>query len=306
MPYIPTVSFQQLITPSNFIGPSQAPTDTNAQQQRLLLPPPSVTLPIQHHLEPFTTPASTASIYGSIFYHHFTSTSAGRLGLRFNEPTAEYASYVTTSFSTSATGTSGFNSGEGLALINSGDYAIFEFPYWIKGIDSLQNSAPTITTSTNMTIEYQIDTGAGYGGTWKTFNASNLSGETVDEVAGFKFKIKCTASATAAANILTILYCLTSSNAAAQAIQYPLDTFLLTLTGFQSGSDVVVYAAGTTTIRSSADAVSSFSYEYETPEAVDIGIFKAGYIPFYIRNYTLLSANASLPIAQVTDRAYLE
>jgi len=60
MPYIPTVSFQQLIIPSNFIGPSQAPTDTNAQQQRLLLPPPSVTLPIQHLLEPFTTPASTS------------------------------------------------------------------------------------------------------------------------------------------------------------------------------------------------------------------------------------------------------
>ena len=48
MPYIPAV------------GPSQAPTDTNSQQRRLLLPPPSVTLPIQHLLEPFTTPASTS------------------------------------------------------------------------------------------------------------------------------------------------------------------------------------------------------------------------------------------------------
>jgi len=85
MPYIPTVSFQQPISPPNFIGPSQAPTDTilsllghhidttgimtlslpnssasNAQQRRLLLPPPSVTLPIQHLLEPFTTPPSTS------------------------------------------------------------------------------------------------------------------------------------------------------------------------------------------------------------------------------------------------------
>jgi hypothetical protein len=85
MPYIPTAPFQQLITPSNFIGPSQ-PTDTilsllgphidttgmkklslpdssafNAQkQQRLLLPPPSVTLPIQDLSEPFTTPPSTS------------------------------------------------------------------------------------------------------------------------------------------------------------------------------------------------------------------------------------------------------
>jgi hypothetical protein len=84
MPYIPTVPFQQLISPSNFIGPSQPPTDTilsllgphidttgiralspnssasNTQRQRLLLPPPSVALPIQHLSEPFTTPPSTS------------------------------------------------------------------------------------------------------------------------------------------------------------------------------------------------------------------------------------------------------
>ena len=85
MPYIPTVPFRRLISPSNFIGPSQPPSDTilsllapridttgimtlslpnssasNAQQQRLLLPPPSVTLPIQHLSEPFTTPPSTS------------------------------------------------------------------------------------------------------------------------------------------------------------------------------------------------------------------------------------------------------
>ena len=84
MLYIPTVPFRQLISPSNFIGPSQPPTDTilpllgphidttgimtsflnsntsNTQQQRLLLPPPSVTLPIQHFSESFTTPPSTS------------------------------------------------------------------------------------------------------------------------------------------------------------------------------------------------------------------------------------------------------
>ena len=252
-------------------------------------------------------PASTASIYGSIFYHHWTSSSAGRIGLVPSEPTAEFASYVTTSFSSSATGTSGFNSSNGLALINSGDYAIFEFPYWIKGVDSFQNSAPTITTSTNMTIEFQIDTGAGWNGTWLTFDASNLSGQTVDENTGFRFKIKCSANATNAANILTVLYCLTNSNSTAQAITYPLDTVTLTLTGLQTGSDVIIYAAGTSTVRSTADAISgtTSTYTYETTENVDIGVFKAGYIPFFIRNYALTTTNASLPVAQAADRAYL-
>jgi hypothetical protein len=138
-----------------------------------------------------------------------------------------------------------------------------------------------------------------------TFNAANLSALTVDEVAGFKFKIRVRATATNAANILTVVYALTNSNAAAQDILYPLDTFNLTLTGLQSGSDIVVYQAGTTTIRNSVDSVSSYFYTYETPESVDIGIFKAGYIPLYIRSYALASADTSLPVAQVVDRAYL-
>jgi hypothetical protein len=124
-------------------------------------------------------------------------------------------------------------------------------------------------------------------------------------VAGFKLKIKCTASATSASNSLTVLYCITNSSTTAQDVLYPLDTITLTLTGLQSGSDVVVLAAGTETIRASVDSVSSFTYTYETPEAVDIAVYKAGYVPFFIRNYTLQSSDASLPVAQVIDRGYL-
>lgn len=188
-------------------------------------------------------PASTASIYGSIFYHHFTSSSAGRLGLVPSEPTAEMAPYVTTNFTSSATGVSGFNSSNGVALVNSGDYVIFEFQRWIIGIDSFQNVAPTVTTSTNLLVEYQIDTGAGWNGTWKTFNATNLSGETVDEVAGFRFKIKISATATNAANLLTVLYCLTNSNAAAQGQQYPLDTVAVAVTALDASTSAEIEAA---------------------------------------------------------------
>jgi hypothetical protein len=242
-----------------------------------------------------------------MFAHIFTSSTAGRLQLRFNEDSAANAAYVTKSFSTSSTGTSGFNSGGGVALINSGDYIICEFPWKIIGVDSFQNSAPTITTSTNMTVEYQINTGSGYGGTWKTFNASNLSGETVDETAGFYFKIKCTANATSASNLLTVVYALTSSNSTAQAIQYPLDTVTLTLTGLVAGSDVTVLAAGTETVRATVEenAGTTYAYTYETAESIDIAVYNPGYIPFFIRNYALGSSNATLPCAQVADVSYL-
>ncbi len=252
-------------------------------------------------------PTSGASIYGTIWYHIFTSVSAGRLGLAFNEPTAEYVSYVTTNFTTSATGTSGFNSNGGLALINNGDSCIFEFPYTIIGIDSFQNVAPTVTTSTNMSIEYQIDTGSGWSA-WKTFNAANLSAETVDEVAGFKFKIRATATATNAANILTAVYCLTNSSAAAQDILYPLDVNTVTFTGLQTGSDVVIYEAGTSNVLDDVDAnpTTSWGYVYSGADTIDVGVFKAGYVPFFIRNLAITTTDASIPVAQVADRAYIE
>lgn len=255
-------------------------------------------------------PASTASIYGSIFYHHFTSSTAGRLGLIFNEPTAEFVDYVTTNFTTSATGTSGFNSSQGLALINSGDYAIFEFPRWIKGIDSFQNSAPTITTATNMLVEYQIDTGSGWNGTWKTFNAANLSAEVVDEVAGFKFQIKVSATATSASNILTVCYCLTNSNSTAQAIQYPLDTRTVTFYGYPEGCDIVIFDGNTDALLASADQVDTDTYDYvyellDGPaSSIHAGFIKPGFIPYYIRWIELQENDFSIPVTLVMDRNY--
>jgi hypothetical protein len=252
-------------------------------------------------------PASLLSIYGSMFAHIFTSSTAGRLQLLFNEDSAANSAYITKNFTTSSTGTSGFNSGGGLALINSGDYIICEFPWKIIGIDSFTNTAPTISTSTNMTVEYQINTGSGYGGTWKAFNATNLSGEAVDETAGFYFKIKCSANATSASNILTHVSCLTDSNSTAQAIQYPLDTVTLTLTGLVAGSDVTILAAGTETVRATVEenAGTTYAYTYETPESIDIAVYNPGYMPFFIRNYALGTGNASLPCAQVADASYL-
>lgn len=226
-------------------------------------------------------PASTASIYGSSFYHHFTSSTAGRLGLKFSEPTAEYAPYVTTSFTTTAVGTSGFNSSQGLALINNGDNVIFEWPHTIIGIDSFQNVAPTITTSTNMIVEYQIDTGSGYS-TWKTFNAANLSAEVVTAATGFKFKIRVRANATSAANILTEVYCLTNSNSTAQALQYPLDTATIVMNGLVTGSRVkATKVSNGDLLFNGAESGGQISFTTDFIGAIRLEARKASAEPFY-------------------------
>lgn len=91
----------------------------------------------------------------------------------------------------------------------------------------------------------------------------------------------------------------------------PLGTFVLTLVGLSPGSDIVILGAGTATERINIDANAGSTYNYtfsyfsSGSDFVDIGIFKVGYVPFYVRGYELQASNATLPIAQTPDRAYL-
>jgi hypothetical protein len=226
-------------------------------------------------------PASLLSIYGSMFAHIFTSSTAGRLQWLFNEDSAANSAYVTKSFSTSSTGTSGFNSGGGVALINSGDYIICEFPWTIIGVDSFNSGAVTVTTSTNMTTEYAIDTGSGYGA-WTTFNSTNLSAETVDEVAGFRIKLRITANATNASNLVTRVSCLTDSNSVAQALQYPLDLATVSMTGLATGSRVkATKVSDSTLLFNGPESGGAISFETDYIGAIALEARKASAAPFY-------------------------
>lgn len=85
------------------------------------------------------------------------------------------------------------------------------------------------------------------------------------------------------------------------------NTISLTLTGIQTGSDVVILQAGTTSQITEEQNISGTSYVfvYSTQQNIDIGVFKTGYVPFYIRNYSLGATNSNLPVAQVPDRNFL-
>jgi len=84
--------------------------------------------------------------------------------------------------------------------------------------------------------------------------------------------------------------------------------YSLTFTGLVSGSDVVVRAAGTSTILASVDsnAGTTWAYVYETPEAIDVDVIKPGYVPKpLLRNYTPSAQDSSLPVSQLLDRNYI-
>ena len=253
--------------------------------------------------------AQTA-VYGTHFADYFTSTTAGRIAVLMNETTGLTSSQVTL-----ANG-SGFTSTGGLYMPTIGMEATFETPNYILGHTSFQNSALVMAGGTvgNYRFEYAIDKNNGNGYSAMSASAytaallaTALSGITgIDASKGFKLKIKISTT-TANTTAITSVYILTNSTTTAQDYQYPLDVNTVTFTGLQIGSDVVIYEAGTSTVLGQVDAngTATWGYTYSGADTIDVGVFLAGYVPFYIRNLSITTTNASIPIAQVVDRAYL-
>jgi len=186
----------------------------------------------------------------------------------------------------------------------------------------------TVTDATGVQVDdYVYGTGIGYNAkvtqidsntiTVNVANTATVSGiarfnhipnVVVDPATGFKVKVKITTT-TASAAAVTLFNIFTKTNTAAQALAvYPLDMTTLTLSGLVSGSDIVILKAGTSIELANVDAVGSttYDYTYETPEEIDVCVYKREYIPFSIRNYSLGSTDAGLLVVQVADRNYLE
>lgn len=249
------------------------------------------------------------AVYGTHWYDRFISTTVGRIGLFMNEPTTQTVNQVTL-----ANGAN-FTSAGGLYMPVIGHSVLFETPNFIIGHTAFTNTALVMAggTSTNYGYKYQIDKNDGAG--WSTESVTltpttlgtALSGLTgINASLGFKLRLRITTSTTNTSAI-TSVYLTTVSTTTAQDYQYPLDTFNLTLNGLISGSDVVILQAGTETVLGQVDQnlTSSWIYTYETPQAIDIFVSKAGYVPFYIRNYNLGYSDALLPIAQTYDRNFI-
>jgi hypothetical protein len=249
------------------------------------------------------------SVYGTHWLDLFTSTTAGRIAILMNEATASTTNQVT------LTSGAAFTSVGGLYMPNVGQSATFTMPSYLLGHTQYANSALVMAggTATNYNYNYSIDLNNGAG--WSTMTTANYTATTLGTALnalslnaqlGHKLQLKITTS-TANTTAITSVYLTTVSTATAQDYQYPLDTITLTLTGLISGSDIVVLTAGTTTQLTNVDSNpgTSYNYIYATTSTVDIGVFKSGYVPFYIRNYILSSSNTTLPVAQVVDRNYV-
>lgn len=248
----------------------------------------------------------TVNVVGTCFYDHFKSDTTGAIGLTFNAPGSKHASDISIE-----AGAPVFNGLSDLLMRTLNDQIVYTYPYLIKGHTAFQNASiqtAGTNTTTNHSFEYSIKPIGGSWGNWTTCTGSNLSGETIS-AAGFYLRIRITCTTANAGNALKGFAILTNTTLTAQSDNYyPLDVVTLTVTGLQTGSDVVIYKSSDGSVLSSVDANSttSWNYVYETIQNIDIGVFKSGYIPYYIRGYVLTSSDSSVPVSQVVDRAYLD
>lgn len=251
------------------------------------------------------------SVYGTHWRDVFTAATTGSVWLEMNEPTAASAAQCA-----KTGGVPQFSSTGNLLLTKAGDQVTWEMPYFAKGHTAFAVTAVGVTGTnvtfvsgsnyTNHTLEYQIDVGSGFNGSWLPLNATSLQTNTLNPAVGFKLKIRATTLVAAATNVLTNIRIYTVSTDAAQDNYYPISVNTVTLTGLPTGCDAVTLTAGTSTILDQKDALAgtTYSYQYEGNPTVDIGIIKPGYVPFYIRNLALGSADSSIPVALTADRNY--
>jgi hypothetical protein len=257
-----------------------------------------------------TTTGQTA-VYGSHWFDTFTSDTVGRVILAMNEPTNTTQGLVQV-----ISGTPQFTSSGGLSIPAVGDQIVIEMDYFALGHTALANTAPTLsgTNTGNMTYEYQIDVndGNGWNGSWKTLNATNLSGETISPVVGFKLKYRITCATANTGNLVTYIRITTASTAQAQTDNlYPLDYATISLSDFQVGTRIQIYDLDNgIELYNGVPSASPFIYSTPYVENVEVRI-RAMYVTtssakkFVEFTDTLTENGLSRKIEQETDSVYV-
>jgi len=182
-----------------------------------------------------------SNIIDSFAYDMFTSDTDGIIWFHFNEVSPLKSEYVTLYL----VGEGGFNSNSQVLLPKTGDYIIVELPYFALGHTAFKNTDPIATLSlvsiASLSLEYDINTGSGFSGTYQALTGANLSAETLDPSVGVKLKVKITAIAD---NVGAIgnLQIFTESTLAAQTDNlYVLENATITISNLRASSRVQIY-----------------------------------------------------------------
>ena len=250
-------------------------------------------------IEPTT---AQTSVYGTHFLDLFRGTSFGSIVLAMNEPTAE-----TASFWSNPAGVAKFNSAGGIEMRAIGAEAIWEVPYFAQGHTGFQNVNPVMSGGTigNYTLTYQIDKGSGWNGSWNTLNGATLAAETgIDPAVGFKLKVRIITGVTNSTAITFLRIYTTTTLTAQNAINYPLDQTITTLSANAdlTGAEIRIYdidnapAGSLGTELAGVESLSgTFSFKSSSANSVWIQIIQSGYIE-YGQQFTVPNIDNTLSV----------
>lgn len=243
------------------------------------------------------------NVVGTCFLDYFKSDTTGALGLVFNDRGTRHLADVEIT-----AGTPLWNGLADLLMRTTGDQVVYTWPYWIKGHTGFDNLPLEVVSLGSYDFEYDLDTGAGFSGVWKTINGANLSAEVISP-AGFRFKVRITLTADGATNYLKGFAVRTTTTLAAQAANlYPLEVFALTVTGLKNPSEVRVFDAANPTVEiGGAEVITggTFTMDVDPTEypLVNVAIITLGYLNQRFTDVDMTSAT-TLAVQQQRDRQY--
>jgi hypothetical protein len=186
------------------------------------------------------------SVYGTHWRDGFTQTTAGRIAIFMNEPTASTASQV------SLSGGAAFTSAGGLYMPTIGMTATFEMPEYMLGHTAFPDTAMIMGGGTAGNYEYEADCDLNNGNGWTsvtggvrrtaTVLGTMLSYLVIDASKGFKLRLKIRTQ-TGNTTPIQYVYFTTASTTTAQDYQYPLDVVPVTITVLDSSTLAAVQNA---------------------------------------------------------------
>lgn len=237
---------------------------------------------------------------GTHFADLFYSDTAGRIYVLGGTPTAASASQCVMS---------GGAVGNGATRIYiEGVGARVEWTtHFIRGHTGFQNVTQVSGTGDfnstifgNCTVEYDLDKGAGFSGTWQAVSGANMSAETgINPATGFRLKVRVTSNV-AGLQAFTSFFFLTTTTATDRYTLYPVDESTVTVDGLATGSRVKVTRTDTDAVLFTGQESSgsvSFTTDYVGQIAAEAR--KASSAPYY-QPWTTLTTLAAASTTTIT------
>lgn len=195
--------------------------------------------------------------------------------------------------------------GNSVAMVNLNDQITWTWSYYIKGITSFANTAPTIsgTNASNHTLTYDIDKGTGFTGTFKALTAANLSAETGISINGVRLRIRAVCNTANINNRLNSISIFANTDTASiAATPYPDNEAEYTITGTLADSRAAIFrdSDGALLYQASKTAPISLFCDWYADTAATLRVKKPGYNTVE-SGFTLKELGGSIPISQLDN-----